>query len=112
MLTYLTSYLWKHKPTMSKLMKIASKEAYGKDIKGKSLSIDITFLIKPEVSTHEAIKRVLSLPMRYSNIDVLYVPTGLKRNKSSMLKSLSLLEKIHPYDTNVFASNIIDKYEN
>ena len=29
-----------------------------------------------------------------------------------MLKSLSVLEKMHPEDTNVFASNIIDKYEN
>ena len=29
-----------------------------------------------------------------------------------MLKSLSTLEKMHPDDTNVFASNIIDKYEN
>ena len=29
-----------------------------------------------------------------------------------MLKLLSILEKMHPYDTNVFASNIIDKREN
>ena len=29
-----------------------------------------------------------------------------------MLKSQSVLEKMHPEDTNVFASNIIDKYEN
>ena len=29
-----------------------------------------------------------------------------------MVKSLSVLEKMHPDDTNVFASNIIDKHEN
>ena len=29
-----------------------------------------------------------------------------------MLKLQSVLEKIHREDTNVFASNIIDKYEN
>ena len=29
-----------------------------------------------------------------------------------MLKSQSILEKMHPEDTNMFASNIIDKYEN
>ena len=28
-----------------------------------------------------------------------------------MLKSLSTLEKMHPDDTNVFASNVIDKYK-
>ena len=50
--------------------------------------------------------------MRHSNKDVLFVPTGLKKNRTRMLKSLSTLEKMHPDDTNVFASNIIDKYEN
>ena len=76
------------------------------------ISVGNTFLTKREVSTHEAIKRVLSLPMRHSNIDVLYVPTGLKKNRTRMLKSLSTLEKMHPDDRNVFASNIIDKCEN
>ena len=42
-------------------------------------SIDNIFLTKCEVSTHEAIKRVLSLPMRHSNIDVLYVPMVPKK---------------------------------
>ena len=112
MLTYLTSYLCKPEHLVNELMKKTSKEAYGKDIKGKMLSIGNTFLTKRMVSTHEAIKRVLSLPMRHSNIDVLYVPTGLKKNRTRMLKSLSTLEKMHPDDTNVFASNVIDKYEN
>ena len=112
MLTYLTSYLCKPEHAMSELMKKASKEAYGKDIKGKMLSIGNTFLTKCKVSTLAAIKRVLSLPMRHSNIDVLYVPTGLKMNRTRMLKSLSTLEKMYPDDTNVFASNIIDKFKN
>ena len=50
--------------------------------------------------------------MRQSNIDVFYVPTSLKKNKTRMLKSLSTLEKVHPDDKNVFVSNIFDKYEN
>ena len=97
---------------MSRLIKKASKEAYGKDIKGKMLSIDNTFFTKREVSTHKSIKRVSFLPMRHSNIDVLYVPTDLKENKNRMLKSFSILEKMLPDDTNVFASNSSDKYEN
>ena len=115
--TYLTSYLCKPEHAISELMKKASKqaygkEAYGKEIKGKMLFIGNTFLTKREVSTHEAIKRVLSLPMRHSNTDALYVPTGLKKNRTRMLKSLSALEKMHHDHTNAFASNIIDKYEN
>ena len=63
--TYLTSYLCKPERTLSELVKKLSKEAYGKDIKHKMLSIGNIFLTKWEVSTHEAIKRVLSLPMRH-----------------------------------------------
>ena len=50
--------------------------------------------------------------MRKSNIDVLYVPTSQKKNRTRMLKSLSVLEKMHPDDKNVSAPNIIDKYKN
>ena len=71
MLIYLTPYLCKPEHEMSKLMKKASKKAYGKVIKGKMYSIGNTFLTNCKVSTYEAIKRVLSLPMRHSNIDVL-----------------------------------------
>ena len=71
MLTYITSYLCKPEHALSQFMIKASKEAFGKDIKGKMFSSGNTFLIKREGSTHEAIKRVLlSLPMRHSNIDV------------------------------------------
>ena len=57
MVTYQTSYLCKPKHAMSKLMKNASKEACGKDIKGKLVCIGNTFWNKREVSTHEAVKR-------------------------------------------------------
>ena len=112
MLTYLASYLCESEHAMAEFMKKASKESYGKYVKGKMFSIGNTFLTKRDVSLHEAIKRELSLPMRNSYIDVLYVPTGLKKNRTGMLKSLSGLEKMYPDDINVFASNIIDKCEN
>ena len=73
------------------------------------LSIGNTFLTKHKVSTYESIKRVLSLPMKHSNIDVFYVATGSKKNRTRMLNSLSTLEKMHPDHTNVFTSNIIEK---
>ena len=56
------------------------KGAYGKDIKCEMLCIGNTFLPKREVFTHEAIKGVLSLPPRHSNINFLCVTTGLKKN--------------------------------
>ena len=80
--TYVSSYLCKPKHTMSELMKKELKEVYGKDIKGKMLSIGNIFLTKCEVSTHEVIKRVLFLLLRHSNIGILYVPTSLKKNRT------------------------------
>ena len=76
------------------------------------LSIGNTFLTKREISLHGAIRRVLCLPMRHSNIDVVYVSTSLKKNTTRILKSLSILEKMHRDDTNVYACNITDKYKN
>ena len=73
LLTYLTSYLCKPEHTMGELMKKASKEATGEGMKGKLRKIGNVFLTKQEVSSHEAIKRVLSLSMRTSNIDVIYL---------------------------------------
>ena len=49
--------------------------------------------------------------MRHSNIDVLYVPTGLKKNRTRMLKPQSVLETMHPDDTSVYALNVLGKYE-
>ena len=67
---------------------------------------------KGKVSIHEAIKRVLSLPRRHSNIDALYFPAGQKNSRTRMLKVVTILQKMHPDDTNVFTSITIDKYKN
>ena len=83
-LTYVT-YFCKPEVTMSKIMKKALKEVYGKDMTGKMHSVGNVFSTNREVS----------LPMRLSNT---------KKNRTRMFKPLSIL--------NVFASNIIGKYEN
>ena len=53
------------------------------------------FLTELEVSTQEAISYI---HMGHSNIDVLHVPTGLAMNRTKLLMSLPILEKLHPYD--------------
>ena len=112
LLAYLTSYLCKPEHGMSELMKKASKEASGEDMRGKLRKIGNVFLTKREVSTHEAIKRVLSLPMRSSNVKTIYIPTGLKKDRTRMLKPQHLLNIMDPEDTNVYATNIIERYAN
>lgn len=43
-------------------------------------NIGDVFLMKKEVSTHEAINRALSLPLSWININVVYIATGFKKN--------------------------------
>lgn len=68
---------------MSELMKLASKESYWRNVREKLSAIGNVFITKREVSTHEAIKRVLSLPLRTSNIGVTYIPNAQKKKKKS-----------------------------
>ena len=108
MLTYGTSYLCKPEHAVSELMEKASKEAYGKDIRGKVHSIGNTFFTKCEVSTHEAIKSIVFTydALKYRCPVCSY---RFKKEQNQNVKSLSTLGNMHPDDTNVFASNIIDK---
>ncbi|XP_066924610.1 uncharacterized protein [Clytia hemisphaerica] len=110
-LAYIT-YMCKPERNMSELMKKAHKEANGKAVKDKLRAIGNVFLTKFEVSTHEAIKRTLSLKMRTSNIDVEFVPTGPKERRIRMLKNPSDLAKLDPDSKNVYKKNMIEKYEN
>ena len=55
---------------------------------------------------------VLSLSMRTLNIDVIYLDTGFKKNRTRILKHQSLLDIMDPEDTIVYATNIIEKYTN
>ena len=70
------SYLTKVENRMSELMRKVCKEAANQDVRAKLRKMGNVFLTKREVSTHEAIIRLLSLPMRSSNIAVIFIPTG------------------------------------
>ena len=109
---YLTSYMCKPERTMSELMKKASKEATNKGVQDKLWAIGNVFTTKREVSTDEAIVRALSLPMRSSKINVDFIVTGLKENRTRALKSPEVLQKMNSDDPNVYTLNILDKYAN
>ena len=70
---YLTSYMCKPERTMSELMRKASKEASDKGIRDALAHIGNVFINSREVSEHEAVSRILSLPLRRSNIDVTFI---------------------------------------
>ena len=111
LLTYLTTYLCKPERQMGELMRKASKEAYGKDIKSKMQPIANILANQREMSIHEGIKRAISLRYRRSNNDVIFVPTGFKKDRVRMIKHHSILDTLHPDDPDVYAPNLLDKYE-
>ena len=112
MLAYLTSYLCKAEHGMSELMKKASKEATGENMRGKLRKIGNVFLTKRELSTHEAVIRLLSLPMRYSNISVIFIPTGFREERTRMLKPMEILDTMDPDDTDIYCTNFLERYAN
>ena len=112
MISYLTKYLCKPEDRMSELMKKVSKEASNHDIRAKLRKIGNVFLTKREVSTHEAIIRLLSLPMRSSNIAVIFIPTGFQEHRTRLLKPLEILNTLDPDDPNIFCTNFLDRYAN
>ena len=56
----------------------------------------------------KTIQRILSV-MRHSNNVVVCIPTVVKKKikKNTMLKPQAVLEKMHPSDTNIYASALI-----
>ena len=85
-------------------MKKASKETYGKDIRSKR--------VLWEKQTHQTMKRVLSLSLRYPSIDLVYVPSALKKNQRRMIKSMQFRETMDPDDTNGYYTNNLERYLN
>ena len=60
MLTYLTSYLCKPEHTMSKLVKKASKEPYGKNIKNRKIENFVRSKYYPDDILKEREKKLIS----------------------------------------------------
>lgn len=105
---YITSYMCKPERSMSELMRNACKEA--NTVKDKLKSIGNVFLKSREVSQHEAIARLIGLPLKETNTSALFVPTGYRNQRTRLLKPPALLKHMDKDDMDVFVPNIIDKY--
>ena len=112
MISYLTRYLTKVVNRMSEFIKQISKEAGNQDIGAKSRKIGNVFLTMRELSTHEAIKRLLSLPMSSSNIAVVFIPTGFREEGTRLLKPLAILNTLNPDVPNTLCTNFLYRYAN
>lgn len=105
---YITYYMCKPERSMSELLRNACKEA--NTVKDKLKSIGNVFLKSREVSQHEATARLIGLPLKETNTPVLFVPTIYRNQRTRLLKTPAFLKHMNKDDTDVFVSNIIDKY--
>ena len=110
-LAYLTSYLCKPEHTMGELMKKAVKDVNETGVGDKLRTIGNVFINKREISTHESIMRLLSMPFRRSNNDVIYINTGPKEQRTHVMKSKAL-DKMDDDDDDIFVVGPIEKYAN
>ena len=112
-IAYLTSYLCKPERSMSELMRKTAKECDSENNRSVLRKVGGVLIRKRETSLHETCMRALSMDLRKSNNEVVFVPTGDPNKRCRVLKPQSVLDKMmkdNPEDTNIFASNIFDKY--
>ena len=108
----MTSYLCKPEHTLGELMKKAMKEVNESGVGDKLRAIGNVFINARQISFQESTYRLLSTPFRRSNIDVQYIPTGLKEQRTRVIKPKAVLDRMDDDDTDIFAVSPLDKYEN
>ena len=62
------------------------------------------------MSEHEAVYRILSLPLSDFNTSVVYVPCDRKEDRVRMVKPRKYIEKLEDDDSDIYAMNILEKY--
>lgn len=99
--------------TMSELLKQASSQCKKRDknIKEKlSVLGNVFFLTHREMSTDEAIYRLLSIPLKESNRKVFFLPTELPEQRTRLLKSKKELESLLDDSVDILQTSIVDIY--
>ena len=107
---YVTSYLCKAEKTMSQLLRAASREANDEDVRKRLNKLGNVFLTHRELTSHEAVCRILSIPLRQSNQTVIFIPCGFPHSRTRLLKPKDQLKKLEVSSTSVFMTNLIDRY--
>lgn len=98
--------------TMSELLKQASSQCKKRDmnIKEKLSVLGNVFLTHREMSTDEAIYRLLSIPLKESNRKVFFLPTELPEQRTRLLKSKKELESLLDDSVDILQTSIVDIY--
>ena len=108
---YILSYISKGERQMGKLLKEASKECGTDDsIRQQMKKVGNVFLSHREVSAQEAVYRLLSIPLKKSSRQTVFVNTGMPETRIHILKPKRDLEDLPEESEDIFQPNILDRY--
>uniref|UniRef100_A0ABD2W1Y8 ATP-dependent DNA helicase n=1 Tax=Trichogramma kaykai TaxID=54128 RepID=A0ABD2W1Y8_9HYME len=110
---YMVNYVTKIDAGLSKLLKEANEDVENGNynIQQRLAKIANAFINGSVMSAQEAAYQILSLPLCHSTRSSIYINTVPKENRSRILKNKKELENLPKNSTDIFRSNIFDKYE-
>ena len=109
---YIVAYISKSQKGMSALLDQACKEARqgNKDLRQQVRQIGNKFLNASETCAQEAAYLVLQLPVTRATRDVLFINTSSPDERTFLLKSKEMLEKLKDDSTDIGSNNLIKRY--
>jgi len=107
---YICSYVTKAERNMSDMLQAVAKQAGEQDVQQKLQTVSKTFLNHREMSAQEAVYHALSLPLKMSSTQILFVPSDPPQDRLLLLKPLSQIDAMDDDDEDIYMGNLIEKY--
>ena len=107
---YVTSYMMKSERAMGELLKHVSQECRGDDIRNQLRKLGSVFLNHREVSSQEAVYRILSLPLKKLSRKCIFINTDPKNERVTMTKPLSSIQELENDEEDLYLTSLIDRY--
>jgi hypothetical protein len=109
---YIVSYIAKSQRGMSNLMFNATKEARegNNELRRQVQIIGNEFLNNVEVSGQETVYNVLQIPMFMFSRDVIFINTGIKEQRTVIVKTLQQLEMLPDDSTDIEVEGLLKHY--
>ncbi|KAJ8048786.1 hypothetical protein HOLleu_01245 [Holothuria leucospilota] len=107
---YIVSYMIKGENCVGDLLKAAAKECNSGDVKTQMKKVAAAFKNSREVSAQEAVYRQLSMPLKRSSRQVVFINTNPKDKRVAMLKRKDVIDKMED-DEDFFQTSLLDRYQ-
>lgn len=107
---YLASYISKPEKTLGDVLKAVSTSSHHLGPKTSMRNVAHKFLTNREVSAHEAVYRLLALPLTQGSRQVLFIYTDFPENRTRLFRPMKLLQLLEDDDPDVYQLEILDRY--